>query len=330
MTSVYSIVAFTPNKYGGQIRKGLQYNGAQGLNRGNSRSRFTKYCQTAMPKDRWETTAAKPFFYFIWLVDNQLNNNPGTVAMYLTDRSNTKIFELQKVSGCGRKASWMIDHSLYKGTFSLHREHIMPCWSLNLFIHRRFAVSCIARGSAIYIFTDFRTCEKQGRSPAAWIAYSNVILNDDICRLAILRDGFESWMKFSVQSMWARVARSRYLSDLRDLAPRLCIYVMNKVRKEVQALLITRIVDMVTTEVTEDIRMYRLSDDKVLSWLQKKTDSLLSKFEQIPALANSASEICSGTESESEKVDIRRREAVYLLSKYLSKSWFSKLLESYG
>lgn len=132
MTSVYSIVAFTPNKYGGQIRKGLQYNGAQGLNRGNSRSRFTKYCQTAMPKDRWETTAAKSFsFYFIWLVDNQLNNNPGTVAMYLTDRSNTKIFELQKVSGCGRKASWMIDHSLYKGTFSLHREHIMPCWSLN-------------------------------------------------------------------------------------------------------------------------------------------------------------------------------------------------------
>lgn len=48
--------------------------------------------------------------------------------------------------------------------------------------------------------------------------------------------------------------------------------------------------DKIYLGVTEDIRMYRLNDDKVLSWLRKKVDNMLSKFEQIPALANSVNE----------------------------------------
>ncbi|KAL1929402.1 hypothetical protein VTP01DRAFT_1540 [Rhizomucor pusillus] len=225
MTSVNSIVAFTPNKYGADL---------DSLN------------TVKLPCPR-----------------------TGTVAMYLTDRSNTKIFELQKVSGCGRKASWMIDHSLYKDGSLYLVSPVDPLY-ISLPILER------ARN---------KTSDSQGRFRVLDEIFSAEHVGEG-CQVEI----FKRLEGFSTQVM--------HLCD--------------------------------EQKVTEDIRMYRLSDDKVLSWLQKKTDSLLSKFEQIPALANSASEICSGTESESEKVDIRRREAVYLLSKYLSKSWFSKLLESYG
>lgn len=86
--------------------------------------------------------------------------------MYFIDQANTKIFELQKVSGCGRKSSWMIDDSVYKGTFSKERK-----WRarFHLFLeilttfYRRFNLPYNACGSIVHCFANFGSCKKQGK-----------------------------------------------------------------------------------------------------------------------------------------------------------------------
>ena len=43
----------------------------------------------------------------------------GQSSLYLHDNDHRHIYEIERVTGVGRKASWLIDDILYRGSFPL-------------------------------------------------------------------------------------------------------------------------------------------------------------------------------------------------------------------
>ncbi|ORZ00259.1 ribonuclease H2, subunit B [Syncephalastrum racemosum] len=79
-------------------------------------------------------------------------------------------------------------------------------------------------------------------------------------------------------------------------------------------------------EIAKDMYAYRLDDKKALAWLQKKVEHLVQRLPQIAP----PSTFTDDPKDKEELDKCYKQEAIYLLAKYLSHSWFLKLLDSYG
>ncbi|KAI9276975.1 ribonuclease H2, subunit B [Phascolomyces articulosus] len=188
----------------------------------------------------------------------------GQSTLYLHDNDHQHIYEVQRVTGVGRKTSWLIDDILYKDGTMRHITHVDP-----LFI-------------ALPILENAR---KE---------------SDD--KFRILDDIFS------------------FNQDENNLA-----YLLRLKGFQEQ---LTHLCD--TQEVAQDMHVYRLNDQKALTWLQKKVDQLVPKFDTISLLKSSITEDLEKATTEEEKQDVYRQEATYLLSKYLNESWFTALLKHLG
>lgn len=68
-------------------------------------------------------------------------------------------------------------------------------------------------------------------------------------------------------------------------------------------------------EIASGLFVYKLNEENALNWLVKKVEAILSngQFKQV-------------FEMTTKEEELMKIEAVYTLSNYLSKNWFSKLL----
>ncbi|KAI9493080.1 ribonuclease H2, subunit B [Zychaea mexicana] len=200
----------------------------------------------------------------------------GRSALYFHDDDDQSIYEAQKVTGVGRKTSWLIDEMLYKDGSIRHITHVDPL----------FITLPILENARKQSGDKFRTLDD------IFSSGSNNNNNND-------NDDSDNDNENNSITYLLR------LKGLQQQLLHLCD----------------------TKEIATDMHVYRLNDEKALAWLQKKVDQLVPKFASIPLLQSTIAEELEKAATDKENQDIYRQEAVYLLSKYLSESWFKSLLK---
>jgi hypothetical protein len=92
-----------------------------------------------------------------------------------------------------------------------------------------------------------------------------------------------------------------------------------------------------------DTKLYRLNDEKVVIWLQKKTDNLIESLKQNQTFVNNITKSKTGkfrlslkepSQNDDEKIAAQieekvRLNAVQLMADYLSPKWTKLLVELY-
>ncbi|KAI8391788.1 ribonuclease H2, subunit B [Radiomyces spectabilis] len=203
----------------------------------------------------------------------------GAKCIYLMDTHN-RLYEMQKVNGPGRKASWLIKDRLYKdGAFYF----ITPMDPLFL------ALSILERAQASTHQAKFRTLDD--------------IFDSESFKTGDSQEDSETSSNEESESQTFDIGMLMHISNFIQQLPHLC---------EIK-------------EVAPEMHVYCLDENKALAWLRKKVDALVASFDTIPAVSD-----ITKSRLNIESKNIHRQEAVYLLSKYLSRPWFEKLLQSYG
>ncbi|KAI8337548.1 ribonuclease H2, subunit B [Chlamydoabsidia padenii] len=78
------------------------------------------------------------------------------------------------------------------------------------------------------------------------------------------------------------------------------------------------------TQAAPGMMVYRFNEERSLAWLQQKVDILVQQFETIPQFKQSMIEL-----DDDKKNDHCLRESIYVLAKYLSSDWITKLFKAY-
>ncbi|KAK9721884.1 hypothetical protein K7432_003069 [Basidiobolus ranarum] len=81
--------------------------------------------------------------------------------------------------------------------------------------------------------------------------------------------------------------------------------------------------------ITDTIHVYRLNNEKVLTWLKCKVEMILEHFDSVPGLNQLILFLDSPELSSEQRQNLRRRAIVQTLGDYLSLSWRDKLLNAY-
>ncbi|KAI7872192.1 ribonuclease H2, subunit B [Spinellus fusiger] len=218
---------------------------------------------------------------------------------------NQQLYELQQVTGPGRKACWLIENTTYKNGGVRLLTLVDPLFIALTFLEKAYHDShsyATYRKLEDILSKEYATPQPQEDEEEEQDTMMDDRMDDRMDADAIDQPLEESGLDRLAQLKELK-AGLHYLCDSQDVGGGL-------------------------------FTVYRFNQEKTMLWLHRKVDQLVRNFHTIPLLMKSVEYECMNEDgssiSEEAKNVIYQREAIHLLAKYLTEAWFDKLLASYN